>query len=188
MSARAAFARRTGRLASGALLLVLAALAALLLVPTAVGLQRYVIVSGSMTGTYDRGSVVFDEVIPTRSLHVGDVITYRPPPRAHVDHLITHRIVAIHRGPKGERVFRTRGDANRARDPWRFVLHGPTQARVRWSLPWVGYGLAALKVRSVRILLLGVPAILIALTSLVRLWRRLGEEAAAAAEPVRAPA
>ena len=188
MTARAAFARRTGRLASGALLLVLAALAALLLIPAAMGLQRYVIVSGSMTGTYDRGSVVFDDVVPTRSLHVGDVITYRPPPGAHVDHLITHRIVAIHHGPKGERVYRTRGDANPTRDPWRFVLQGPTQARVRWSLPWVGFALAALKDRGVRIMLLGVPAVLIALTSLVRLWRRLGEESAGAADPARAPA
>ena len=32
-----------------------------------------------MTGTYDRGSLVFDEVVPVDDLKVGDVITYRPP-------------------------------------------------------------------------------------------------------------
>ena len=35
------------------------------LVPALLGYQRYVITSGSMTGTYDRGSLVFDKVVPT---------------------------------------------------------------------------------------------------------------------------
>ena len=45
------------------------------------GFQRYVITSGSMTGTYDRGSLVFDRVVPTSSLREGDVITFTPPAR-----------------------------------------------------------------------------------------------------------
>ena len=39
-----------------------------LVAPALMGWERYVIVSGSMTGTYDRGSLVFDEVVPTKSL------------------------------------------------------------------------------------------------------------------------
>ena len=64
-----------------------------------------------MTGTYDRGSVVFDQVVPVASLKVGDVITYRPPAGAGPDHLITHRIAAITTDKSGVRVFRTKGEA-----------------------------------------------------------------------------
>ena len=50
-----------------------------LVVPALLGYERYVIVSGSMSGTYDRGSIVFDRVVPTASLRAGDVITFTPP-------------------------------------------------------------------------------------------------------------
>ena len=67
----------------GSALLVLTMVAGILfglflIVPSLMGWERYVIVSGSMTGTYDRGSIVFDEVVPVKSLKEGDVITYRP--------------------------------------------------------------------------------------------------------------
>jgi len=165
-------ARRAGRLASGAALLVALAVAAAVLVPALLGYQRYAIVSGSMTGTYDRGSLVFSEVVPVGSLRVGDVITYRPPPGAGPDHLITHRIVSIR-----DSVLRTKGDANAAADPWPFTLSEPTQARARFSVPYAGYLLLALADRQLRVIVLGLPALLIALVALGRLWRALGEEA-----------
>ena len=61
---------------------------------------------------------------------MGDVITYRPPPGAGPDGLVTHRIAAITRDERGARVFRTKGDANPAADPWTFTLSGERQARV----------------------------------------------------------
>lgn len=144
------------------------------------GWQRYVIVSGSMTGTYDRGSLVLDQVVPTASLRVGDVITYRPPPGDSVHDLVTHRIYAIGRGPGGERVYRTKGDANPVPDPWTFTLPRPQQARVRFGIPYAGFAVAALSDRSVRMILVGLPAALIALASLAGLWREAGAEAAEA--------
>src|SRR3954451_2290163 len=120
-------ARRVFRVASTLLLAAGLLLGALMVIPALAGWQRYVIVSGSMTGTYDRGSLVLDEVIPVASLKRGDVITYRPPASSAVDHLITHRIYAIGRGPHGERVYRTKGDANAVADPWTFTLGGPRQ-------------------------------------------------------------
>jgi signal peptidase I len=175
-----AIKRRTGRLASWAALALVTVLVALVALPAALGMRRYVIVSGSMTGTYDRGSLVFDEVARTADLRAGDVITYRPPPPSGVDHVITHRIASI-RTVHGMRVFRTKGDANAAADPWSFRLAGAHQARVRWSLPYAGFAFAALADPKLRIWLLGVPAGLIALGSLAALWRRLGDEAAARA-------
>jgi signal peptidase I len=145
-------------------------------VPALAGWQRYVIVSGSMTGTYDRGSLVLDEVVPVASLKRGDVITYRPPSSSGVDHLVTHRIYALARGPHGRRVFRTKGDANPVADPWTFTLGGRRQARVRLGVPYAGFAVAALSDRRARMLLVGLPAALIALATLARLWREAGEE------------
>jgi signal peptidase len=177
--------RRAGRLASGAALAVAGLVAVLVLVPAAAGWQRYVIVSGSMTGTYDRGSLVLDEVVPVASLRAGDVITYRPPADAGIDHLITHRIAEIRRDRTGSTVFRTKGDANRIADPWTFTLPAARQARVKLGVPYAGYALAALSRHDVRMAAIALPAALVALVSLLALWRRLGEEARrrAAGEP-----
>jgi signal peptidase len=152
------------------------ALGALMLLPALFGYDRYVITGGSMTGSIARGSVVFDRAVPVAKLEVGDVITYRPPGAA-AGHLVTHRIVSIARGPAGVRTFRTKGDANRGADPWRFVLRHPTQARVALTVPYVGYALDALMDRRLRVLVIGLPALLLALSLLVTLWRQAGEEA-----------
>jgi signal peptidase I len=152
-------------------------LAAAMLVPMAFGSHRSVITSGSMTGAYDRGSIVFDKPVPVTDLKVGDVITYSPPASTGIDGLVTHRIVSIEQhGARGES-FQTKGDANAKPDPWRFQLDQPTQARVAFAVPFVGYGIAALSMAPVRMLLIGLPAILIALALIARLWREAGEEA-----------
>src|SRR3954453_21399257 len=89
--------------------------------PALMGWERYVIVSGSVTGTYHRGSLVFDEIVPTKSLKVGDVITYKPPAGAGPKGLVTHRIAKIFKDRKtGGRGYRTKGGANPARDPGGF--------------------------------------------------------------------
>src|SRR3954451_5843964 len=171
-------ARRAARVVSTLAVATGLLFGALLVIPALAGWQRYVIVSGSMTGTYDRGSLVLDEVVPVASLKRGDVITYRPPAASGVEHLVTHRIYAIGRGPHGERVFRTKGDANPVADPWTFTLGGPRQARVRFGVPYAGFAVAALSDRRARMLLVGLPAALIALATLARLWREAGAEVA----------
>jgi signal peptidase I len=152
-------------------------LAAAMLLPAVFGYHRYVITSGSMTGTYDRGSIVFDKPVPVSDLEVGDVITYTPPASSGVDGLITHRIVSINDHGQDGVSYRTKGDANPDPDPWRFQLDQPTQAKVAFSIPYLGYGIAALSMLPVRMLIIGLPALLIALALIARLWREAGEEA-----------
>ena len=159
------------RLLATLALATLVALGAAMFVPAMFGLERFVIVGSSMSGTIDRGSIVYDDVVPTAALHVGDVITYHPPPGARVDELVTHRIVWAGHDRHGVRAFRTKGDANRTADPWRFTLDRRTQARVAVHIPYVGYVLSALSVRWLRMLVIGGPALLVALTSLAGLWR-----------------
>lgn len=138
-------------------------LAASFLLPSALGLQRFVITGSSMDGTIDLGSVAFAEVVPVSDLEVGDIITYTPPPGSGVEHLVTHRIVSIH-----EKTFRTKGDAVPQRDPWNFQLNAPVQARVTFSVPFAGYFFIALADRTTRMAVIGVPAGLITLMSLVQ--------------------
>jgi signal peptidase len=143
-------------------------LAAAILVPALLGYQRYVITSGSMTGTYDRGSVVFDRVVPSASLRPGAVITFRPP--GHPT-FVTHRIASV-QTVRGRRVFTTKGDANRAADAWGAIALGDArQARVAFHLPYLGYVIAALSEKKVRMVVIGIPALLIALAALAGLWR-----------------
>jgi signal peptidase len=164
-------ARRLIRVGTTLLLAAGVLLGALLVVPAVLGYQRYAIVSGSMTGTYDRGSVVYDEVVPVAALKMGDVITYRPPAGSGPKGLVTHRIAAITLDRDGSRIYRTKGDANAVADPWTFRLGGPKQARVRAGVPYLGFAVAALSDRRLRMLIVGVPALLIALSSLAGLWR-----------------
>jgi signal peptidase len=173
-------ARRLGR-ALCALLVAAGILFGLfLVVPSLMGWERYVIVSGSMTGTYDRGSLVFDEVVPVKSLKVGDVITYLPPRGSGPKGLVTHRIHSIGRDPKTHaKAFRTKGDANLVADPWTFTLSQPDQARVVTGVPYMGFALAALAEREVRMILVGIPAALIALIVMIGAWRDAGREAKA---------
>ena len=132
-------ARRIARVISTLVVAAGLLFGALLVLPAALGWQRYVIVSGSMTGTYDRGSLVLDEVVPVDELREGDVITYRPPAGAGPAGLVTHRIAEITTDRVGGRAFRTKGDANAAADPWTFTLPKGEQARVRAGVPYVGF-------------------------------------------------
>ena len=170
--------RRARGLVGGLLTVGAVALAAAVLVPALLGFQRYVITSGSMTGTYDRGSLVYDRVVPTASLKVGDVITYAPPQGSGPAGLVTHRIHAITKQRDGRLVYRTKGDFNPSVDPWTFTLPNRTQAKVAFHLPYVGFALAALADRSLRMIIIGIPALLVALSVLAGLWRDAGEAAA----------
>jgi len=166
---------------SGALtnlvLLIAFAFGAMLLVPAALGLHHYVILTGSMTGTYDRGSIIFDRAVPTAKLRVGDVITYSPPPGQTAFSEITHRIHKLTHGRDGLRIYQTKGDANLVPDPWTFQLPQPTQDRVVFSVPYAGFGLGVLSDRHYRMFLVGIPALLVALSVMRGLWRDSSEQA-----------
>ncbi|MDX6668395.1 MAG: hypothetical protein QOK04_1775 [Solirubrobacteraceae bacterium] len=161
----------THRIRTAAALTALAALAALgvlMLVPTLLGYQRYVIEGGSMGGALPRGSIAYEEVVPAQQLRVGDVITYRPPAATS---LRTHRLTWIGRTSNNQRLYRTKGDANPSTDRPAFTLPHPTQARVVMHVPLAGYALAALSIRTVRMAVIGGPALAIAFFAFASVWR-----------------
>lgn len=155
-------------------------LAAFMVLPTLMGYERYVIISGSMEPTIPVGSVVYDEVVPVKDLVVGDVITFVPPAEFGVDDPVTHRIVQISKAGQdtsqpGARLFRTKGDNNEDVDPWRMVLDGPDQARVAKHVPYVGYFYMALQVRWVQLLVIIIPALALTAYIVFTLWRVSGQ-------------
>lgn len=141
--------------------------------PSLLGYERYVITGGSMTGAYDKGSVVFEKPTPVEDLAVGDVITYQPPASSGVGTLVTHRITKIGQDAEGRQVLRTQGDANPDPDPWKFSLTAAEQPVVTHSVPYVGYAVIALADRETRMLLIGIPAVLVALISLFQLGKAI---------------
>src|SRR3954451_7219351 len=134
------------------------------------GYSRYVITGGSMSGTFEKGSIAFEQQVPVGDLRVGDVITYQPPAGSDVHNLVTHRIVSITSTPGKPTSYRTKGDANASVDPWKFSLDQGSQPVVRFTVPSVGYAFVALSHRETRMLLIGVPAGLIGLISLAELF------------------
>lgn len=170
----ARWARRATTVVTTLALTVAVGLAALMLVPAALGYQRYVIVSGSMEPHIRTGSIVYSEEVPVRSLEVGDVITFVPPAEFRITAPVTHRIVSID-DHTGTPVFRTQGDANSDTDPWTLTLDRSQQARVVASVPWVGYAFIALGDPKTRLLALGLPAMAVAVLVLAGLWAASGD-------------
>jgi signal peptidase I len=157
---------------TGVCLAVCGAVIVAILLPAALGLQRYVITGGSMTGSIPRGSVAYARLVPVRSLETGDIITFVPPGMANP---VTHRIVSVST-KQGQRVFRTKGDFNEVADPWSITFPQPTLARYAYHIPYVGFALGLLSLRPLRMLLIGLPALIIAISLLWSLWRSAGEE------------
>lgn len=159
-------ARRSLRLLSTVLLLLVTLGCAAYILPGLLGYERYVITGGSMSGAIERGSIVFEKPVPVEDLAVGDVITYLPPPDSGVSTLVTHRITEMVPGKDGGTVFSTQGDANPDPDPWTFSLTSGTQPVVQHAVPYAGYVFVALADPQVRKVVIGVPAAVIALLAL----------------------
>lgn len=131
---RARRARRVIASTAGGLVLVVV-LAFIL--PAALGLTRHTVTDDAMSGTVERGSVVFTESLPLADLEVGDVIAYRPPSTS--GELITRRVADIDRG-----LIWTSSDSTGAIDPWTISADGSTQRRAVVDIPYVGHAYDAL--------------------------------------------
>ena len=138
-SGRAAFRYLRGALywvavavASLALVAILASVGARLF-----GYSPYVMYGGSMGSTAPLGSVALIQDVPAGSLKVGDVIVFRPPSTGEPRQPLMHRIISIEEAD-GQRVFRTKGDANQSADPWQLRLTGEG-GRLVHVVPYVGY-------------------------------------------------
>ena len=138
--------------------------------PRLVGLQSFTVMSGSMEPTISTGDVVVERRIHPLQAHIGDIVTFKDQTRG--GELVTHRVRSMRvRGPMVS--FVTRGDANTGSEHWT-VRAGGTIGRVAYHLPRIGYALVWTRLPIARILLVVVPALLLAVLELGRIWRPRG--------------
>jgi signal peptidase len=148
----------------------------LILVPAVLGYHRYVIDGRSMETAIPYASVAYADEVPVGDLAVDDVITFEPPPEYATSQPVTHRIIEIEKLADGRRAFRTKGDNNDTADPWTMTLDAPTQPRVAFHLPYIGYIYIALATWWVRLLAIVLPALVAAVWIGWLLWKQAGAD------------
>lgn len=121
---------------SGLLVTLVVLLAIALVGVRLIGLQPYVVLSGSMYPTYDVGSLIYVKSVDYKQLKPGDPITYM----VSDDTVVTHRIVEVVPDDTEPDTlwFVTKGDANATEDGapvhYRNVIGKPV-----FSIPYLGY-------------------------------------------------
>ena len=73
------------------------------------------VASNSMVPTYRRGDLLIIQGVDPSEVSVGDVIVFVSP---QTGRYTVHRVIDVEVTPDGERLFRTKGDANIAPDPF----------------------------------------------------------------------
>ena len=137
-------------------------------VSLALGYRTFAVLSGSMEPNIHTGDAVVDKPIRPLDARVGDVVTFKDPGRG--GELVTHRLRSIR--PNGATVAMvTKGDANTAVERWNVPVNGSV-GRVTYRLPHLGRAMAAVRGRYGRLLLIALPALLLGLYELTRIWRR----------------
>lgn len=141
-----------------------------------IGLDLYVVLSGSMEPTYKTGSVIYVKEIDTDRLQVGDVITFH----LNGDTIATHRVVDV-TVENGETAFRTKGDANDVEDasavPANQVIGTPV-----FTIPYLGYLATYIQSTSGRYAAIAVGAALLLMVFLPDMILGEGKEAKEKAE------
>lgn len=121
---------------SGVLVGIVVLLAIALVGVRFVGLEPYVVLSGSMEPAYHVGSLIYVKEVDPRQLRAGDVITFM----VDEETVATHRIVSPVPDEADPSVlrYRTKGDANAAEDGtlvhYKNVIGTPV-----FSIPYLGY-------------------------------------------------
>jgi signal peptidase I len=128
--------------------------------PSMFGYESFVVLSGSMEPALQVGDLAVVAPIRTESLMVGDIITYRQVRRP--DILVTHRIVNIGLDEQGRLKFQTRGDANNTSDQV-LIDSKSVLGRVAYSIPRLGYLVDFSKRGEGKVLLIGLPGLMLVL-------------------------
>ncbi len=134
--------------------------------PSFAGFHTVTVYGGSMGKALPAGSVAVTRPVDASDLDVGDVIAMG----GHEAGLpILHRIVAIEE-VDGGRLVTTRGDANQTDDRLPITVSGKGD-RLVYHIPWIGYFLAFSRSALGLALLVGVPAIVWAISEVISVIR-----------------
>lgn len=131
--------RHLAKLAAAFLALVLSAAVAVSVVTMHLGVKA--VLTSSMRPDYGPGALLLTKRIPIQDIHPGMIVLFVPPGETsqYADRLVTVT------GPKDAPVVTTKGDANKAVDPWHAKIVSPTISEVIGSVPSVGRLLVAVR-------------------------------------------
>jgi signal peptidase len=138
-------------------------------VPSIFGRTMMIVTSGSMSPSIEVGDAVYvrDAGDAASSVEVGDVITYR---KLNGAGMTTHRVIA-HKWIDGQMFLQTKGDAN-ARPDADLIPAGAVYGVVGMRVPNAGPALAFATSASGKLVLLGLPAVLLLISEIGRLVGR----------------
>jgi len=144
---------------------IVIALAATL--PAAFGYQALTALSGSMEPAIGTGDVIVVAKVSPLDARVGDVVSFQSSDGS--GKVITHRVVSM--DVTGDVVrFVTRGDANTGSERWQIAKTGKI-GRAAYRIPKLGYVTNPIGSRFGRFGFIVIPAALLALLELRRIWR-----------------
>lgn len=132
-----------------------------------------IVLSGSMEPAIKTGSVVI--IKPSDNYKVGDIITFGKDTKKDIP--TTHRIVEA-RAAEGIMIYRTKGDANNSPDA-KEVRQKEIIGKEIFTIPYLGYLLEFAKRPIGFLLIILVPALVIAGDEVKKIWKevkRLREE------------
>ena len=99
------------------------------------------VLTGSMRPDYGPGAVLLTQRIPVSEVKTGMIVLFVPPGK-HSEY--AHRITSVTDQRNGP-IITTKGDANKAGDPWHARLITPYANQVIGSLPGVGRVIVAIR-------------------------------------------
>lgn len=111
----------------------LIAVYALICAPMIFGLKPEVVTTGSMTPTYNIGSIIYYKKVDKAEIQVGDAVSYR----MNNGEIVTHRVVDIENGN-----YITQGDANNVKDASPVPYDNVEGKIVGPVIPVLGYAVA----------------------------------------------
>lgn len=144
--------------AATALIVLTAAPFIIFQVPQLMGLDAYVVTSGSMEPSMPTGSIVYNQPAQPINIEVADVITFVSND-SEEPQKITHRVIQVNETEDG-RIFKTKGDANPEPDEG-WVREEDILGEKAFSIPYLGYALITLSSPFVLIMLLLIPSVIL---------------------------
>lgn len=106
--------------------------------PSLFGYKNFIVLSGSMEPQLSVGDIVF--IKETTDIKVNDIITFR------IDNgEVTHRVIEI-RDEDGEKLYKTKGDANNSEDD-ELVKLSDIEGKYIFKIAWLGNIILFLKTK-----------------------------------------
>ncbi len=133
--------------------------------PQIFGHQVYIVYGGSMSPTFEAGSVVIVQPVDPADIKVGDIITFGEEGSVYT----THRVTQVH--DSGSNLsFTTRGDANEVEDPG-VVAADEVRGRVVAAVPYLGYMLDFVRSKNGLLFLIIIPGLVIIVLEVIKIFR-----------------